>query len=314
MGVCSARRTMRALLNTIFNFASGAITRTGAASGVWPGAPRPRSRASRPHGRADLLGQTLSPFHWSRPHGHGLCSGRCSHRPTSRGSPGGDRRLRANAATEATTARPAVAPHIEAGDGRPADGRVPVGGRLARPVVALPSASSMERPMLASADEPRFTMRRPAFASKRRDGGNDSAPGGRAAHRGGRRPPRRRAGSCRGSSRPLSGCAPLGIVYGAADARIGRRAGVRAGKAGVCKQTPLRRQRQRARRSRPTSRRETASPPQSRSTSKQGLVFHVWGSRAARAVSYSLRAFSRARASCLRCRWAARTRTMSRLG
>ena len=174
----------------------------------------------------------------------GLCSGRCSHRPTSRGSRGEGRRLRANAATAATTARPAAAPHIEAGDGRPAGGRVLVGGRLARPVVALPSASSMERPMLASADEPRFTWRRPAFASKRRYGSNDSAPGGRAPHRGGRRPPCRR----------------------------------------------------------------------SRSTSKQGLVFHLWGSRAARAVSYSPRAFSRATGSCWRRRWAARTNTMRRLG
>ena len=35
------------------------------------------------------------------------------------GSRGEGRRLQANAATEATTARPAVAPHIEAGDGHP---------------------------------------------------------------------------------------------------------------------------------------------------------------------------------------------------
>ena len=178
--------------------------------------------------------------------------------------------------------------------------------------------------MLASADEPRFTWRRPAFASKRRDGGNDSEPGGRAPHRGGRRPPRPRSRSCWGPSRPPSGCAPMGMVYVAADARIGRPVAVhvrrpafaskrryggngsapggraphrggrrppcrRAGscwgasrppsgcaplgivdvaadarhrptsrpafrpeKAGVCKQTPLREQRQRARRSRPT--------------------------------------------------------------
>ena len=115
--------------------------------------------------------------------------------------------------------------------------------------------------MLASADEPRFTWRRPAFASKRRYGSNDSAPGGRAPHRGGRRPPRRRAGSCWGSSRPPTGCAPLGIVYVAADARIGRPAAVHVEKTGVCKQTPLRKQRQRARRSRRTSRRETAALP-----------------------------------------------------
>ena len=120
---------------------------------------------------------------------------------------------------------------------------------------------------------------------------NDSAPGGRAPCASSdvgaglvpaRRPPRvlpyPRAGGRKGrpyTERPCppSGRGPYDNPRGAgalaraafarkpgglcvaADARIGRRVDVRVGKAGVCKQTPLRKQQQRGRRSRPRSER-----------------------------------------------------------
>ncbi len=157
------------------------------------------------------------------------------------------RRLQANAATGATTARPAVAPHIETrpcracvGPARRAGFFVPSEKRRQRKRARRSQPTSRQDPVL------------PVW-------GRRAAP----------------ASSCppetpTTEARPAV-AAHIGSVCVAADARIGRRAGVRVGKAGVCKQTPLRKQRQRARRSRPTSRQDPVLP--------------VWGRRAAPASS-----------------------------